>query len=242
MPASLGGIHAPTGTSIEVRLAGRRSLDVADIRELDAIVFGEGDFRVPTERRPAPPALARGDLLHLGPLRAVVRDLLGHPRFVRLRFAGTPDRIWEGLARHGRPIQYSHLPEPLALWDVWTSNAALPVAFEPPSAGFVLSWKVLEEIRARGARLATLTHAAGLSSTGDPELDRRLPLDEPYFVPPATAEAVRHAKRSRARVIAVGTTVVRALEHAAAGFRPFARAGFGTATQRLGPASALSVV
>ncbi|HEX5419717.1 MAG TPA: S-adenosylmethionine:tRNA ribosyltransferase-isomerase [Gammaproteobacteria bacterium] len=241
LPASLEGTHIRTRAAIEVRLAGRRSLDVADIRELDAVVFGEGDFRVPTERRPPPPALRSGDELRLGPLHAVVQRLLDHPRLVTLRFDGTAERIWEGIARHGRPIQYSHLPAALALWDVWTSNAALPVAFEAPSAGFILSWKMLAAIRARGGRFATLTHAAGISSTGDPELDRRLPFDEPYYVPSATAREIRLARLRGARIIAIGTTVVRALEHAADA-RGFAGAGFGIATQRLGPASSLKVV
>ena len=47
---------------------------------------------------------------------------LGHPRLVELRFDGTPDAIWAGIARHGRPVQYAHLAEPLALWDVWTRD------------------------------------------------------------------------------------------------------------------------
>lgn len=66
---------------------------------------------------------------------------------------------------------------PLALWDVWTPIATVPVAFEPPSASFVLDWKSLGGMRNRGVIFATLTLAAGLSSTGDPALDARLPLD-----------------------------------------------------------------
>jgi S-adenosylmethionine:tRNA ribosyltransferase-isomerase len=45
--------------------------------------------------------------------------------------------------------------------------ASVPVAFEPPSAGFVLDWATVQRLRDRGAALATLTHAAGISSTGD---------------------------------------------------------------------------
>ena len=153
LPASLHGTHVRSGAAIEVRLAGRRSLNVDDVIRFDAIVFGEGDFRTPTERRPLPPALVPGDRLLLGPLHAVIERLLDHPRLVSLKFDGTPDEIWAGLARHGRPIQYAHVATPLALWDVWTSNAALPVAFEPPSAGFLLSWKLLADIRARGRSL-----------------------------------------------------------------------------------------
>src|SRR5262249_4369039 len=199
----------------ELRPAGRRSLAPADVRRFSAMVFGAGDYRPRTEDRPPPPPLGPGDRLALGPLSATVERLLGHPRLVSLDFDGTPDAIWAGLARHGRPIQYAHVLVPLALWDVWTSLAGPPVAFEPPSAGFALDWQALELMRTRGVAFASLTHAAGISSTGDAELDRRLPFDEPYSIPMATAVAVRRAQARGERIVAIGTTVVRALEHAA---------------------------
>jgi S-adenosylmethionine:tRNA ribosyltransferase-isomerase len=241
LPACLRGTHARTGARIEIRLAGRRSLDVDAVSSFDAIVFGEGDFRTRTELRPAPPALLPGDRLLLGPLRATIERALDHPRLVTLTFDGTPAEIWAGLARHGRPIQYAHVPAPLALWDVWSSHAALPAAFETPSAGFLLSWQVQAEIRARGAQFATLTHAAGISSTGDPALDARLPFDEPYFIPPGTAEGIRIAKSCGGRIVAIGTTVVRALEHAA-GEDGIVASGFGIANQRIGADTVLRVV
>ncbi|MCR5884880.1 S-adenosylmethionine:tRNA ribosyltransferase-isomerase [Rhizobacter sp. J219] len=233
LPASLHGRHLPSGETIEVRLAGRRSLAVDDVREFTAVVFGDGDHRTLTEHRPLPPPLKPGDGLALGPLQAQVLRTLDHPRLVALRFAGTPDAIWAGLARHGKPVQYAHLPQPLALWDVWTSVAALPVAFEPPSAGFLLDWGLLRTLRERGVGFATLTHAAGLSSTGDPALDARLPFDEPYHLPAATVQAIERTQAAQGRVIALGTTVTRALEHAAR--RGRLQAGVGVATQRLGP-------
>jgi S-adenosylmethionine:tRNA ribosyltransferase-isomerase len=127
LPASLLGIHLATARAIEVRLAGRRSLDPAQVSDFLAVVFGAGDFRTRTEDRPQPPALASGDRLALGPLSATVARVLGHPRLVLLHFDGSSSRIWEGFARHGRPIQYSHVPDPLALWDVWTALAGPPV-------------------------------------------------------------------------------------------------------------------
>jgi S-adenosylmethionine:tRNA ribosyltransferase-isomerase len=240
LPASLRGEHVPSGIAVEVRLAGRRSLAPRDVRRFAAVVFGPGDYRTRTEDRPPPPPLAPGDRLALGQLTATVERLLGHPRLAALRFDGTPDAIWAGLARHGRPIQYAHVPVPLALWDVWTSIAGPPVAFEAPSAGFALDWRALGAMTARGVAFATLTHAAGISSTGDGELDRRLPFDEPYRIPLATAVAIRKARARGGRVVAIGTTVVRALEHAATsgGVRP----GEGLATQRIGPATRLRVV
>lgn len=240
LPASLEGTHQRTGRPIEVRLAGRRSLDPDDMREFSAIVFGAGDFRTRTEDRPAPPPMVPEDRLALGPLSATIQRLLGHPRLVALRFEGSLDEIWAGLARHGRPIQYAHVPVPLALWDVWTPIAGPPVAFEPPSAGFTLGWQELAEMRARGVNFATITHAAGISSTGDAELDLRLPLDEPYRIPKATADAIRRACADGRRIIAVGTTVVRALEHA--GRWGPVQPGEGLATQRIGPRTPLRVV
>ncbi|HMC61259.1 MAG TPA: S-adenosylmethionine:tRNA ribosyltransferase-isomerase [Candidatus Solibacter sp.] len=241
MPASLAGQHAATGEPVEVRLAGRGSLAADDVCRFSAVVFGAGDFHQRTEDRPLPPALGAGDLLVLGPLRAVVEKVLRHPRLIALRLEGTPDEIWAGLARHGRPIQYAHVPAPLALWDVWTPIAGPPVAFEPPSSGFAIDWRMLGSLAARGAGFATVTHAAGISSTGDAELDGLLPFDEPYRIPGAAAEAIRRARESGGRVIAIGTTVVRALEHRASG-DGCVRAGEGLATQRIGAESRLRVV
>jgi S-adenosylmethionine:tRNA ribosyltransferase-isomerase len=239
LPASLTGIHERTGRQIEVRLAGRDSL--AQVTRFSAVLFGPGDFRTRTEDRPLPPAAHPGDRLSLGPLRGRVVGLHHHPRLIALEFDGTPAAVWEGLARHGRPIQYSHLATPLALWDTWTSIAAPPVAFEPPSAGFVLDWASLATMAKRGVQFATLSHAAGISSTGDAELDALLPFDEPYRIPASTAAAIAHARGRGRRIIAIGTTVVRALEHAAAA-DGIVRAGEGLASQKIGPSTRLRVV
>ena len=241
LPASLKGFHAETGAVVEVRLAGLNSLRPENVRRFKAVVFGAGDYRTRTEDRDAPPPVAPGDRLILGPLDATVEGLLGHPRLLSLRFEGGTDTIWAGLARHGRPIQYAHVPAPLALWDVWTRIAGQPVAFEPPSAGFALEWRALSAMRGRGVEFETITHAAGVSSTGDEELDRLLPFDEPYRIPLATALAVSRAKARGGRVVAVGTSVVRALEHAAAADGSL-RPGDGVATQHIGPESRLRVV
>jgi S-adenosylmethionine:tRNA ribosyltransferase-isomerase len=241
LPASLFGRHVPSGRPIEVRLAGRRSLAPDDVGRFSAIVFGGGDYHTRTEDRPPPPDLRPGDPLELGPLDATVERLLDHPRLVVVRFDGPVAAVWAGLARHGRPIQYAHVPEPLALWDVWPAVAGPPVAFEAPSAGFALDWRTVSALRARGVGFATLTHAAGISSTGDEELDRRLPFDEPYHIPPGTAHAIRRVKENGGRVIAVGTTVVRALESAAMS-EGQVRSGDGLATLRVGPTTRLWVV
>src|SRR5262249_60209839 len=116
-----------------------------------------------------------------------------------------------------------------------------PVAFEPPSAGFALDWKTVAAMRRRDVDFATLTHAAGISSTGDDALDRRLPFDEPYCIPANTVAAIQRARHRGGRVIAVGTTVVRALEHADDEHGKVI-AGPRLATQRIGPETRLRVV
>jgi S-adenosylmethionine:tRNA ribosyltransferase-isomerase len=110
-----------------------------------------------------------------------------------------------------------------------------------PSAGRPFTGQTLGDLRRRGVGIASLTHAAGLSSTGDPALDALLPLPERYELPAATVAAIEHTHASSHRVIAVGTTVARALEgcHATHGrLVP----GTGVTDLLLGPDQVLHVV
>jgi S-adenosylmethionine:tRNA ribosyltransferase-isomerase len=239
LPASLQGVHHPTGEPIEARLAGW--LSFRDPTRFVAVVFGAGDHRLLTEDRPSPPPLAAGDRLEFRPLIASVEGLLNHPRLVHISFAGHLASVMSGLVRHGRPIQYAHIPEPLRLCDVWTKIAADPIAFEAPSAGFALDWRTLERWRDRGVNFAALSHAAGLSSTGDADLDRRLPFDEFYRIPHSCAAAIEAAKSRSGRVIAIGTSVVRALESAASAAGTV-RIGEGRANGRIARGAPLRVV
>ena len=235
LPASLPA-RTESGEPLELRLAATEG------DEWWAVAFGAGDWRQRTEDRPAPPPLAAGDGLAVGQaLQARVRAVSSvSPRLLRLRFDADPQALWSALYRDGRPVQYSYLQAPLALWHVQTPYHSRPWAMEMPSAGRALTVHLLEEARRRGAAVAWLTHAAGLSSTGDPALDAQLPLPERYEVPAQTVAAVRAARAAGGRVIAVGTTVVRALECAAAGGE--LRAGAGTAALRLHAGHARRVV
>jgi S-adenosylmethionine:tRNA ribosyltransferase-isomerase len=230
LPASLQGVHRSTGEPIEARLTGW--LSFRDPLRFVAVAFGAGDHRVLTEDRPSPPPLSADDQLEFGPLSASVEGSLDHPRLVHIRFAGSPASVMRDLVRHGRPIQYAHIPEPLRLWDVWTKIAADPIAFETPSAGFALDWRTLKGWRKRGVAFATLSHATGLSSTGDAALDQRFPLDEFYRIPEACASVIEAAKSGSGRVIGIGTSVVRALE-SAANTDGTVRAGEGRASGRI---------
>ena len=232
LPASFSGL-GPRGEPIELRLAGPE-----ENGRWTALLLGDGDWRTRTEDRPAPAALLPGHVVAIAPdLRARVVSLRTESsRLAEVAFEHEGAPLWTLLYRYGRPVQYSYLARPLELWDVQTAFAARPWAVEAPSAGRPFTGGLLAELRACGVRTATFTHAAGLSATGDPALDARLPLPERYEVSRETAAAVRRTRALGGRVVAVGTTVVRALESAARGGAM--RAASGTTDLVIGPAHA----
>jgi len=230
LPASLYG-RTQAGRAVELRL-----LAQAEDGGWTAVLFGDGDWRTRTEQRPAPPAVVPGELLHFGALQARVRaQLPPSPRLLRVDFLAQGAALWEALYRQGRPVQYAHVAQPLALWDVQTAYASRPWAAELPSAGLPLSWELLLALRRAGVALASVTHAAGLSSTGDAALDAALPRPERFAVPEATVQALARARAAGGRVVAVGTTVVRALEGSALQGGGRLAAGEGVTDVLLGP-------
>jgi S-adenosylmethionine:tRNA ribosyltransferase-isomerase len=233
LPASL-----QVDPQLELRLLAR--LENGRFR---AITLGAGDYRMPTEARGEPRRLKVGERLRLGPdLSGEVTALDARdPRLVELQFDREDAALWSSLYRHGRPIQYSYLSAPLQLWDVQNRYASRPWAFELPSAGRPLTFELLFALEKRGARLAALTHAASISSTGSAELDARLPLAERSDIPEATASAVGDALRTGGRVVAIGTSVTRALEAAANGSGSIRSGSFETEL-RLSSRSTPSIV
>ena len=224
-----GSIHFQRGgLTLEARLFEKTE------RGFKAVLFGPGDFHTRTEHRPPPPRLTVGERLTLAGLSAEIASVDSRsPRLVELRFEADDATQWSAVYRHGRPIQYAHQRQPLPLWSVQNVYAERPWAAELPSAGHHLTFSTLAAIERRGAVVARLTHATGLSSTGDEALDRTLPWPERYSIPEATLSAVRKARR----VVAVGTSVLRALEaHAVNGKTD------GVATEVIGPETKLQVV
>lgn len=210
LPASLRGLTS-SGAPVEVRFAGQE-----ENGSWRAVLFGAGDWRTRTEDRPPPPRLRSGDVLQFDGLRARIdRTDPASTRVLWLSFDAAGAALWRALYRSGHAVQYAHTAGPLELWHVQTAYAARPWASEAPSAGFPLTWDLLLEMRQRGIGLARVTHAAGLSSTGDAALDARFPLAERSEIPQETVRAIEATKARDGRVIAVGTSATRALEGSA---------------------------
>ena len=123
------------------------------------------------------------------------------------RFDGVGD-LRAYLARYGRPITYSYIERSFPIDAYQTVFADEPGSAEMPSAGRAFTREMLVCLRRRGVRLAKLVLHAGVASLESHER----PHEEAYEVPVRTAGEVRRAKERGGRVIAVGTTVVRALE------------------------------
>jgi len=130
-------------------------------------------------------------------------------------------RLWQArlsvavvpyLLHYGKPIRYAYVPREWPLSYYQTVFAREPGSAEMPSASRPFSPSVVTRLASAGVLIAPLTLHCGVSSLeGDEE-----PYPEPYDVPPATADLVNHVRARGGRVIAGGTTVVRALETVAA--------------------------
>ncbi len=114
------------------------------------------------------------------------------------------------LFRHGAPIRYSYVEHDWPLESYQTVFGTRPGSAEMPSASRPFTPDLVTRLVARGIMIAPLTLHTGVSSLEGGED----PYPEPYDVPPATARQVNLTRSSGGRVIAVGTTVVRALETA----------------------------
>jgi S-adenosylmethionine:tRNA ribosyltransferase-isomerase len=137
-----------------------------------------------------------------------------HPAGQRRLWRSVP-APWHDLAgylyAHGRPVRYGYVTGEVTLDDLQTVFATQPGSAEMPSAGRGLTARLLVRLVAAGVVVAPVVLHAGLSSAEAHEP----PQPERYTVPEATARLVNSTRRVGRRVVAVGTTVVRALESAA---------------------------
>jgi S-adenosylmethionine:tRNA ribosyltransferase-isomerase len=120
----------------------------------------------------------------------------------------TPDAVIEHLHRHGQPIRYGYVAGDWPLEAYQTAFATTPGSAEMPSAGRPFTPALVTRLIAAGVALAPLLLHAGVSS---PERHEP-PYPEWYAVPSATAALANATRAAGGRVVAVGTTVVRALE------------------------------
>lgn len=134
---------------------------------------------------------------------------------------GVPgSRLWRGkvdgvfglLTRHGRPISYEYLNGRWSLRRYQTVFATVPGSAEMPSAGRPFRDKLVTSLVRKGITVAPIVLHTGVSSQEEGEP----PLPERFTVPAATARLVESARGAGGRVVAVGTTVTRALETVAA--------------------------
>jgi S-adenosylmethionine:tRNA ribosyltransferase-isomerase len=131
----------------------------------------------------------------------------GHVRLWRASVAVEGDVV-QYLQRVGHPISYGYVSKSWPLRYYQTVFAREPGSAEMPSAGRPFTTDLVTALVAGGVVIAPVSLDTGVSSleAGEP------PVAERYLVPPATARLVNLTKRSGGRVIAVGTTVTRALE------------------------------
>ena len=151
LPASLAGIHAETGRSGGGAARGTAArwnpmMWVASWRSSLARVTsapGRRTVRATSELEP-------GARIQLGPLQATVESLEHHPRLAWIRFGGSVDEIWSGLARHGKPISIRACSN--NRWRCGMSGRPLPDLRWPlrrRRRSFTLSWAMMRAMRAQ---------------------------------------------------------------------------------------------
>jgi S-adenosylmethionine:tRNA ribosyltransferase-isomerase len=204
-----------------------------DTRVIKARLFGEkesgGRVEVLVERvldrhhvlaqvRASKSPRAGGKLILDGAVPVTVLDREGE--FYRLRFDSAQDVI-DVLESHGRlplPPYITHAATEQDDERYQTVFARQPGAVAAPTAGLHFDAPMLEALRARGAQLAHVTLHVG-AGTFKPvraeDIREHVMHSERYTVPPETVAAIREARARGGRVIAVGTTSLRALESAA---------------------------
>ena len=119
-----------------------------------------------------------------------------------------PDNVITYTARFGAPIRYGYVTKSWPLSFYQTIFAGESGSAEMPSAGRGFTHEIVERLRRKGVHIVPVTLHTGVSSLESHEP----PYPERYRVPELTANVVNAARADGARIVAVGTTVVRALE------------------------------
>lgn len=154
-----------------------------------------------------------GETLHLAGGASATMLAPAQPERARLWYAAfhLDVPMYAYLAQHGMPITYAYIDRTFSLRDYQTFFAREIGSSEMPSAARPFTKKIVTELRDRGIETATITLHCGVASFEAPER----PGIERFTVSHHAAERINAARREGHRVVAVGTTVVRALESAA---------------------------
>jgi S-adenosylmethionine:tRNA ribosyltransferase-isomerase len=175
--------------------------------------------------RPGPLPLTSGETFEVAGMSA--RFVSPYPGLARLWFVAFDGNVEIAMADEGEPIRYGYVEPPFPPLSAYqTIFAERPGSAEMPSAARPFSRRVLEELAWGNIAIASIELHTGVSSLetadggGEPVM-----YPEPFVVSAETAAAVNSARRDRRPVIAVGTTVVRALESAWDGHEVCAASG-----------------
>jgi S-adenosylmethionine:tRNA ribosyltransferase-isomerase len=174
--------------------------------------------------RPGPLPIRPGD--HARACDQEIRFIAQYPEAERLWFV--EGDLAGAMTRCGEPIRYSYVERAQPLSAYQSVFATAPGSAEMPSAARPFTPAIVEALRNKGVGIATIRLHTGVSSievdTEDVE-DHPIP-PEPFKVPERTARAVNATREAGRRVVAIGTTVVRALESATHDGSVEAAAGF----------------
>jgi S-adenosylmethionine:tRNA ribosyltransferase-isomerase len=191
----------------------------------DVEVLGRGSAAVGAEAASADVANAEAGSADAGSAQANSAEAA----LFRLRFPSEPHELLE---RHGHvplPPYIAHADDATDAERYQTVFAARPGAVAAPTAALHVDADVLDGLRRRGVGLATLTLHVG-AGTFQPvrtdDLDAHRMHREWFEIPPATVDAIARTRAAGGRIVAIGTTTLRALEAAAVG-RAAPRAGAG---------------
>ena len=147
-------------------------------------------------------------------LTATITGLGAEAPLIILSFSKSGLDLLEIFYRYGEPLHYEYIETPWPLEVYQTVYASVPGSVEMPSAGRAFTWRLLNRLKEKGVNIAYLQLHAGLSYYGNdrwPHPNKHL---EEFSISAETAELVNKTKENKGRVIAVGTTVVRAIETA----------------------------
>ena len=154
------------------------------------------------------------------------RTIEPFPGIERLWFVRALTDLSGPMRELGTPIQYAYVPRPYPLTTYQTVFARVPGSSEMPSAGRPFTPRVVRAIAERGIRIASVWLHAGVSSLEGAGTTLPPVYPEPFEVGRTTADLVNRTRSEGGRVVAVGTTVLRALETAWDGGQVVPRRGF----------------